>query len=370
MMRRPVNDLAYPNQTVAAAGSSRLRERLQRVIASVSLIVVFGAVYAVAPYNQEQLDHLYEMLGFSFTGRQFFALAAAGYACGVLIYHMLVPCLGSSKSVRCLRVARAFIGEPISLLRRGLEREERIALLATLLKGFFAPLMVMSLMIFCVAAASHGLTLVEGRSAGVGLLALFDQHGFWMLMQTILFIDVLIFTTGYLIEIPRLGNEIRSVDPTVLGWTAALLCYPPFNALTSRLLGAQVSDFPQFDNPTVHVVLNVALLALLACYAWASVALGLKASNRGIVRRGPYAFVRHPAYVCKNLAWWIGAAPLVSSAFDQGLYDGISAIVSAAGWSMLYVLRALTEEDHLRGVDHEYALYAEQVRYRFVPGIC
>ena len=38
-------------------------------------------------------------------------------------------------------------------------------------------------------------------------------------------------------------------------------------------------------------------------------------------------------------------------------------------WTMLYVLRALTEEDHLRKVDGDYAAYAASVRYRFIPGL-
>jgi protein-S-isoprenylcysteine O-methyltransferase Ste14 len=33
------------------------------------------------------------------------------------------------------------------------------------------------------------------------------------------------------------------------------------------------------------------------------------------------------------------------------------------------VLRALTEEDHLRSVDGEYATYAAKVRFRFIPGV-
>ena len=40
-------------------------------------------------------------------------------------------------------------------------------------------------------------------------------------------------------------------------------------------------------------------------YALASIALNFKSSNltnRGIVARGPYAIVRHPAYITKNLA--------------------------------------------------------------------
>lgn len=42
---------------------------------------------------------------------------------------------------------------------------------------------------------------------------------------------------------------------------------------------------------------------------------------------------------------------------------------SVAGWTALCVLRALTEEDHLRSVDGDYAAYARRVRYRFIPGV-
>ena len=140
----------------------------------------------------------------------------------------------------------------------------------------------------------------------------------------------------------------------------------------AAILGSPVSDFPRFDDPTTHLSLNLALLTLMAIYASASVALGFKASNlthRGIVARGPYAVIRHPAYVCKNLAWWIGSVPLVTEAFHQSMFGGMQAVASVAGWSMIYILRALTEEDHLRSVDGEYAAYATKVRYRFIPGV-
>jgi protein-S-isoprenylcysteine O-methyltransferase Ste14 len=226
---------------------------------------------------------------------------------------------------------------------------------------------------FCVSAIANGAAILaeQGGIYG-GFTATFDRHGFWFAMQVILFVDVLVFTLGYMIESPRLGNEIRSVDPTVLGWTAALLCYPPFNYVTGKILGSQVSDFPRFDDPTVHLALNLALLVLMALYSWASLALGWKASNlthRGIVARGPYAAIRHPAYVCKNLAWWIAAVPLVTASFGVSLYEGVLALASVIGWSLLYVLRALTEEDHLRGVDGQYEVYAGRVRHRFIPGV-
>jgi protein-S-isoprenylcysteine O-methyltransferase Ste14 len=60
---------------------------------------------------------------------------------------------------------------------------------------------------------------------------------------------------------------------------------------------------------------------------------------------------------------------LVSAAFAHSWINGVQAVASVAGWSLLYVLRALTEEDHLRAVDAEYGAYAARVRYRFVPGV-
>ena len=277
-----------------------------------------------------------------------------------------------SKSLRCIRAIAAFIRSPVARWREGLGREDRVAVLTTLLKAFYGPLMAMALMSFCMGAITHGIGIAnEGLLSG-GFRAQFDRHGFWFLMQLILFVDVLIYTVGYLVELPQVDNEIRSVDPTVLGWAAALACYPPFNVITGTILGSQTSDFPRFDNPTTHLMLNFALLALMAIFTSASVAMGFKASNlthRGIVARGPYALVRHPAYTSKNLAWWIGAIPAVSAAFSHSLVDGIQAVASVVGVTMLYIVRALTEEDHLRRVDGEYADYSTKVRYRFIPGV-
>ncbi len=244
-------------------------------------------------------------------------------------------------------------------------------MLTTLLKCFFAPLMLLLLMRLCMGALENGLAIADVGLA-YGPAVVFNRYGFWFLFQVILFLDVSFFTVGYLVESPRLGNQIRSVDPTLVGWAAALLCYPPFNSFTAMVIGSQSSEFPQFDNPTLHVLLNVLNLVLMAGFASASVALGLKASNlthRGIVARGPYALVRHPAYTCKNMAWWIGAIPTVSLAFHQSTLIGLQAIGSVVGVTLLYVLRALTEEDHLRSVDGDYASYAARVRYRFIPGL-
>lgn len=347
--------------------------RLGNLGASLAIVALAVAAFCIAPHAQPRLSAVYGWATFSFTGQRFLVAATLAYAAGLVLYHgLLDPPAEATKSVRFWRIVAAFLRSPAALARQGLSRDDRIAILTTLLKAFFAPLMAMALMAFCIGAIAHGAEIAASGAFADGFKALFDRHGFWFLMQLILFVDVLLFTVGYLIESPRLGNQIRSVDPTLLGWAAALLCYPPFNSVTSAVLGSQVSDFPQFDDATAHLVLNVLLLSLMAVYASASVALGWKASNlthRGIVSRGPYAWIRHPAYTCKNIAWWIGSIPLVSAAFGESLFAGIQSFASVVGWTMLYILRALTEEDHLRGVDGEYAAYAENVRYRFIPGI-
>ncbi len=346
--------------------------RLKNLAASVAVTALACAIYGFTPNGQRQLDKLYGFAGFSIIGMDFLVTAALWYMVLLLVYYLAERNPRTSKSLLFFRVVGRFARSPSTEWTKGLPREDRVAVLVTLLKAFFAPLMAMSLMVFFMGAVTNSAEIARGGAFDAGFRTLFDQHGFWFLIQLILFVDVLIFTVGYLVELPQLHNEIRSVDPTLMGWGAALICYPPFNTVGSAVLGSPVSDFPRFDDPTAHVSLNLALLTLMAIYASASVALGFKASNlthRGIVARGPYAVIRHPAYVCKNLAWWIGSIPLVSLAFSQSMFSGIQAVASVVGWSMVYVLRALTEEDHLRSVDGEYAAYAARVRYRFIPGI-
>ena len=332
--------------------------RLHNILASTAVVTLACGAYGLAPYNRIQLTRFYGMADLGFLGWQFLCSAALVYVLALATYYVFEARVSTSKSLRCTVAVMAFARAPMTAMRNGLHGVDRVAVLTTLLKAFFGPFMVMALMEHVVGSLANGWAVATQIPLGHGLFVLFNQHGYWLAMQLILFVDVVIFTVGYLVETPRLNNEIRSVDATLLGWSAALLCYPPFNQLTGMVLGSSVSDFPKFDDPMTHVILNLMLLGLMAIYASASVALGLKASNlthRGIVARGPYALVRHPAYTAKNMAWWIGSAPLVSAAFAQSALTGMNALLTVAGWSLLYVLRAMTEEDHLRSVDGDYA---------------
>jgi protein-S-isoprenylcysteine O-methyltransferase Ste14 len=311
------------------------------------------------------------------------------YALVLIPYYLRYPWLHSKAWVflqglhfSALRLRRPLSGarrrqlarNPWSLpLKAGLSLPAKQAGLALLLKFFFAPLMIN----WCLNhAADMGNSLVQFSDSlreQVTGRQLFDNSLFWTCFQLILFVDTLLFTLGYIVEMPALRNRIRSVDPTFFGWFVCLACYPPFNDFTGRFLEWQSSDFPQFQNTWLHFAANITLLVSLAVFSWASIALGFKASNltnRGIVGHGPYAVVRHPAYAAKNLAWWIGALPNLYFIFASGnLRHAAYALLALCGWTTIYVLRAITEERHLLMGNNGYAEYMARVRWRFIPGL-
>ena len=295
------------------------------------------------------------------------------YSLLLLVFYLTEQLPKESKSIGALRALRAVVASPVITVREGLPYQDRLGLLTILLKGFFAPLMVLSLFDFTGNMVANGAYVINHVSIiRTDFLRVFNSHGYWFLFQLILFLDVVFFTVGYLVEHPGLKNEIRSVDPTLLGWAVALVCYPPFNGVVVQILGWRSAEFPHFDHPVVHVAIGASLLFLMAIYASASVALNLKASNlthRGIISHGPYRFVRHPAYMCKNLAWWLGATPAILEAWERSAWSAVVVAGSVGAWTAVYALRALTEEDHLNKVDGEYDAYCRKVPYRFVPGV-
>ena len=142
----------------------------------------------------------------------------AAYSVLLLLFYFVERAPRVSKSVGALRALRAFAASPTRAMREGLPYDDRLGLLTVLLKGFFAPLMALSLYNWAGTMIANGTYVFANVSAiRTDFLRIFDSHGFWFLFQLILFLDVLFFTVGYLVEHPAFGNEIRSVDPTWLG---------------------------------------------------------------------------------------------------------------------------------------------------------
>jgi protein-S-isoprenylcysteine O-methyltransferase Ste14 len=190
----------------------------------------------------------------------------------------------------------------------------------------------------------------------------FNNHFYGLALATIFLIDTGFFAFGYLFEASWLKNKIRSVDTSFFGWFVALACYPPFTDVIAKWAPWHTNDYARFGSPETTFAVRILLLLLLIGYVSASVSLGTKCSNltnRGIVTSGPYSIVRHPAYICKNLFWWIVLIPTI-------LYTPM-AIFGMAFWTFMYFLRAVTEERHLIK-DADYQAYCQKVKWRFVPG--
>jgi len=291
------------------------------------------------------------------------------YAVVLVPYYFLLPQIRSKA-----RIVGALL---IDVYRNGSSAQfgadQKQALLTLLLKAFFIPLMV-NWMIGNTAEVLNYWHEVASAAAQppATFLSIYNGGLHLMLFKLLLMVDVFFFTVGYMIELPVLGNQIRSVDPTASGWLVCIICYPPFNSSFGQFFPWQSPDFPSFPHPVVHVGMNGALLLAMGIYAWASAALCWRASNltnRGIVEYGPYAWVRHPAYIAKNLAWWIGALPAFAAQFSQSFAAGLWALVCLATWTTIYFLRATTEERHLLMVNNGYAEYMRRVRWRFIPGV-
>jgi protein-S-isoprenylcysteine O-methyltransferase Ste14 len=226
---------------------------------------------------------------------------------------------------------------------------------AWIIKGFFGAFMISILPGGFAAVVGADWSAVVRDPVRTGN-ALFD----------ILFtIDVQIGTVGYLLTLRPLGAQIRSGNPYVAGWLAALICYPPF---VYAFMGS--GGVLQYEVNTAgwnywfsgHEALLWAWAAMLATltaiYAWATAAFGIRFSNltyRGVLTNGPYRYCRHPAYLAKNLFWWLSTLPFLVT--SRSPVDMIRDTVFLGCVSAIYFWRAKTEEAHLLGEDAKYREY-------------
>ena len=189
------------------------------------------------------------------------------------------------------------------------------------------------------------------------------------LMNLLIALDTTLALLGYIVSVRLLDTQITTAEPTFLGWVAALLLYAPFNTnVTNKFfLHGGENDWSKVLENYPLLTISVALLSILlmAIYTWSTVSFGLRFSNltnRGIICKGPYAVVRHPAYISKNLAWWFEGLPFV----NHDPWMAVMHSVNMFSVNLLYVLRAWTEERHLSREPH-YQAYKEKVRWKFIP---
>ena len=226
---------------------------------------------------------------------------------------------------------------------------------AWLIKGFFSAFMISILPGGFAAVVEADLGAVAGDPIRVGTL----------LFELLFVIDVQIGTVGYLLTLRPLDAHIRSGNPFLAGWLAAMICYPPFVYAFMGQGGVIQYEYQTAGwgywiggHPIVLWLWAGWLALLTAVYAWATVAFGMRFSNltyRGVLTNGPYRFTRHPAYLSKNLFWWCSAMPFLVT--TGSLTEAIRNTIFLACVSGIYFWRAKTEEAHLMAEDAKYRDY-------------
>ncbi|SNS83427.1 methyltransferase family protein [Sphingopyxis indica] len=184
--------------------------------------------------------------------------------------------------------------------------------------------------------------------------------GLWTI-NLLYLVDVHIATVGYILTLKPLDAHIRTANPYGMAWVAALICYPPFILMNGGPLDYQVggADWGYWlqGHETLMTIWGIVLALLIAVYAWATMAFGIRFSNlthRGIITHGPYALTRHPAYIAKNLSWWVGSMPFLVT--SGSWVEALRNMVLLGLVSGVYYWRAKTEEKHLLG-DPAYQAY-------------
>lgn len=201
----------------------------------------------------------------------------------------------------------------------------------------------------------------------------FNSDFFNISIAFIFSIDVALAWCGYVVSSRWVDNQTSSAEPTTLGWLVCLICYPPFQNFLGLYYSAP-GEREVLNFTGQWLVTGFTGMMLLSYFVYMSATLwfGVRFSNltnRGIIRKGPFAFIRHPAYASKNFAWWCVMFPaIIYNATHTGLQAAILQTIGLMMMTWVYYLRALTEERHL-SLDPVYQDYCKQVRYRFIPGV-
>lgn len=196
--------------------------------------------------------------------------------------------------------------------------------------------------------------------------AIRDFRSFYDFSYYFIFLaDTAVACVGYLLTLRIFDTHIRRTEPTFLGWAVALVCYQPFWSWISGSYLDYSKDFAWGSwlehYPVVYAIWGSAILGLLGVYLWATIMFGCRFSNlthRGILTNGPYRWTKHPAYIAKNLSYWLTYIPFIVS---QSVADSVRRCLLLGLLNYVYYLRAKTEEANL-STDPVYVQYANWMR--------
>ncbi|MBL4827371.1 MAG: hypothetical protein JKY66_06610 [Spongiibacteraceae bacterium] len=266
---------------------------------------------------------------------------------------------------------------PRNKQHQGFDEKDKKMTRALLVKLFFTPLMT----VFFLDQFPHLINNLTYVVNDLGTLIInghynhtaFNRDFFNITIALIFSIDVALAWCGYTVSSRWVDNQTFSAEPSILGWLVCLICYPPFQSILGIYYAAPAErEILQLTNQWVVSLFTGMMVMSYVVYMLATLWFGVRFSNlthRGIIRTGPYSFVRHPAYAAKNFSWWCVMFPIILyNAAHNGTLLACTQILGLGLMSWVYYLRATTEERHL-GSDPRYQEYCEKVGYRFIPGV-
>lgn len=311
-----------------------------------------------------------------------FKSLAIGYVFFGFPYHLLTVTFKHSSNVEMSDVlvnTMIFLKQLLKgqCANRMLSSEDKKIALGFLVKLFFAPIMTVFFFDNFYHLVSNinyiNISLIPKLAMGSYTHTNFNQDLTNIVPTLIFTIDVALAWCGYVVSSRWLDNQTVSTEPTILGWFVCLLSYPPFRLIPGWLVSMPDEKlYLQLPDQWLISALALLMIASYFFYMLPTIFFGVRFSNltnRGIIRTGPFSYVRHPAYAAKNIAWWLVGMPV---AIYSGVVHGIGTmflmLLGLLVMTGIYYLRAITEEKHL-GVDPYYQSYCREVKYRFIPNV-
>lgn len=213
------------------------------------------------------------------------------------------------------------------------------------------------------------LALIVVMDAILFLLAgRWDWSGPWVL--TVLYLALLLTTVLWATRnAPELLEERSRVAANVKGWDKILMSL--YTVVLIALLATAALDAGRFRWTEVALSIQaIGSAGFIGCGAWLLWVVRTNAylsrfariqDDRGqqVIRNGPYRIVRHPMY-----------AAMIPFFFCVALVLGSWwATAPAAAMAILLVIRTALEDRMLQRELSGYQEYAQQVRYRLLPGV-
>lgn len=327
---------------------------IHAILAEIALIILGLALYALFPFFQ-----------FYFIGWDNFGLSKGSFLLEnglyylALVYALLLPMVmyrfhKEGRKPKSLVVIN-------KLIHKTVDKEFWFCIRIFILKFFYIPLMYLGAIYFGEIAISHLLGF-NAQIKSWSWVAFINNYLFPCFIYVVMTAVLIVYTFGYCVESDLLDNRIKSIDDNPFSWMVTIVCYVPFYPLLFYIIPMGAQDFAFFKSHEITAVVRSLLMVIIAAKAWSIFTLGTKSSNltnRGIITNGPYRWVRHPHYLTKMMVWWICVLP--------SLVQNYWLIGGMIFWTTIYVLRALTEEQHLKR-DPDYVVYMQKVKWRFIPG--